>query len=649
MQKVKLLVHQSDTDVALALIQKTGAVQFEETLVEQSITPVADFAFANIQPRTEHVVTFLKPYKKKRGLLKTLREGSQVELTETAVAKVLSDTDAVEAVVSDIEQVQVEFAEKTEVVRILEEQYKKLTAWKALPFRLSELETKHTVTKLVELDQAVKPETSLATQLSRALSEVCFAYSVTEVSPCLAALTLPKTVSLAEVVAILAAIKSEIIEVPKGVETPEIEITAVAEKLAAAKGELALVHDQAEHFAHSYLTTLRIAKEVFSWAKERHTVLQTAATTKRTVLFTGWLNVNRRSQVEIAFAKQNIAAVLIDIDPNEDEQPPVDIENNKWIQPFEMVTRLYGMPGYKDLDPTLFLAGFFFLFFGLSLTDVGYGFFLMIASGFIIFFCKVPAGMRIFAKLLFFMGVATVLVGMLFGGYLGIAPEMLPESLKAIQMFDPIGNPLPVFYLALSLGVVQVMVGLMLKIYSESRNGNLMGGILDQGPWLYMFVLGILFVLTSIDYIAFISVDQIVNLVYVGVLLIIITSARTAKGPFDAIMKAAGSLYGSIGYFSDILSYSRLLALGLATTALAYAVNLIAGIVYEAVPYFGVVFAALILIIGHLFTLAVNTLGAFIHSARLQFVEFFGKFIAGTGKEFKPLSRTEEFVTVAGE
>jgi V/A-type H+-transporting ATPase subunit I len=114
-------------------------------------------------------------------------------------------------------------------------------------------------------------------------------------------------------------------------------------------------------------------------------------------------------------------------------------------------------------------------------------------------------------------------------------------------------------------------------------------------------------------------------------------------------MNVFGSLYNSVGFLSDILSYSRLLALGLATTALAFAVNLIAGIVYEAVPYVGVVFAILILIIGHTFTLAVNTLGAFIHSARLQFVEFFGKFVVGTGRAFKPLARSYNHVTVTKE
>jgi V/A-type H+-transporting ATPase subunit I len=254
-----------------------------------------------------------------------------------------------------------------------------------------------------------------------------------------------------------------------------------------------------------------------------------------------------------------------------------------------------------------------------------------------------------FAKLLLFVGFSTVLVGLLFGGYLGFDPALLPAPLQALQLFDPIGNPLPVFYLALGLGVLQVMAGLVIKIYSDYKQGKLLNGVLDQGPWLFMFVLGILYLAVSVEYTTILSTGQIINLSYVGIAMIILSSGRKGDTIFQKVQSAAGALYSSIGYFSDILSYSRLLALGLATTALAFAVNLIAEIVSGSVPYLGPILGFIVLLVGHLFTLAVNTLGAFIHSARLQFVEFFGKFIEGTGKEFSPLSRTEKFVTIQDE
>jgi V/A-type H+-transporting ATPase subunit I len=439
-----------------------------------------------------------------------------------------------------------------------------------------------------------------------------------------------------------------VIKAPAGTETPDVELVAVTQRLAAAKGELGLVHDQAEHFAQSHLGRLRIAAEVLSWERDRYATVGIGAATDSSVVLEGWINAAKRSALEATCAEKNIAAIMSDLEPNEGEEPPVDIVNNSFIQPFEVVTRLYGMPGHKDLDPTLFLAGFFFLFFGLSLTDVGYGIFLMAVATMILTLFKVAPVVRTFAKLLLFMGLGSALVGLLFGGYLGIAPEALPSWLRAIQVFDPIGNPLPVFYLALGLGVFQVMVGMFLKIYSDAKNGELMNGILDQGPWLFVFFVAIAYLGVTTGYANFATPDQLINLIYVGLVLVVLASGRKGKTILEKVQSAALSLYNSIGYFSDILSYSRLLALGLATTALAFAVNLIAEIV-SGTPVVGPVLAIVVLVIGHLFTLAVNTLGAFIHSARLQFVEFFGKFIAGTGREFKPLKRTAEHITIADE
>jgi V/A-type H+-transporting ATPase subunit I len=394
---------------------------------------------------------------------------------------------------------------------------------------------------------------------------------------------------------------------------------------------------------------LRIAAEALTWQRERFAVAESAQATKHAIVLEGWVNQHKRAEIESAFTTKKLAAVLTDLEPAEDEEPPVEIENGSLIKPFEAVTRLYGMPGYKDLDPTVFLAGFFFLFFGMSLTDVGYGLFLMIAAIIVLTLFKVAPPIRLFAKLLLMVGFATVIVGALFGGYFGIPPEALPQWMQALAVYNPIDNPLPVFYTALGLGIFQVMVGMLVKIYSDYRNKDLIGGLLDQGPWLFVFILGIIYVAQVAGYIALLETYTLVNLVYVAIAMIALFSARHGKGVFGKIQAAAGALYGSIGYFSDILSYSRLLALGLATTALAFAVNLIAGMIFDKESIITWIFAGLVLLIGHVFTLAVNTLGAFIHSARLQFVEFFGKFIVGTGREFSPLKRKKKYITAIEE
>ncbi|MCB9810086.1 hypothetical protein H6781_00620 [Candidatus Nomurabacteria bacterium] len=649
MQKVRLSVYSADVNTALSVIQKAGAVEFVPSDLSNMAEPDVVFPHADLLPRVQHAVQFLEPYAAKQSLWKSLREGTRDELTEAELLKKKQNLDVMVPLVEDFERLQVEFTEVNEKLRQLEEQHVILSEWKNLPIRLRDLETSSTKTFLIEKKSKTETET-LKSSLEKELSSLELPFYITELSDSRLALTLSKeTDSIQKLDTVINSIGAEIVAPPKGSETSEIEFTAVSEKLAATKGELALLHDQAEHFAITHLKPLQVAAEIMSWQKERFDVISDAASTKYMVVLDGWLNQNKRVAIEEEFEKQNVAALFSELDLEEGEQPPVDIENSSFVRPFEAVTRLYGMPGYRDLDPTVFLAGFFFLFFGLSLTDVGYGLFLVIVSLIVLTLFKVPETIRSFAKLLVFVGSATVLVGMLFGGYFGIAPENLPASLRAIQMFDPIGNPLPVFYLALGLGVFQVMVGMLVKIYSEYRQGRLITGVLDQGPWFIMFCLAILALATKLEYTSVLSMEQVINLIYVALVLIVLSAGRKGETVFAKVKDALTALYDSIGYFSDILSYSRLLALGLATTALAFAVNMIAGMIFNKESYISYILAGAVLIIGHLFTLAVNTLGAFIHSARLQFVEFFGKFITGTGREFNPLSRTEKHVTIKDE
>lgn len=646
MQKVRVVVHQSDVDPFLMIVQRGGAMEFSETVAESTVVPTMVFPHAQLFPRVQHAVGFLELYTPQISLWKKLRQGTQSRLSETDILKKIQDTDVVAAVVEDLEKIQVELAEKTDKVRVLEEQHGLLQMWSDLPMKLAHLHTATTITKLVSTDV---PKVNLAEKVQQALTDAEILFAITPVNESQLALTVSKETNLNQLTKLVESCDGVVHLTPDGIETPEVEFVKVSQMLAKAKGDVALMHDQAEHFAITHLKTLHIASEVLTWERDRYAAVDAAAATKQTVVFDGWLNADKRMMIEAELQQKNIAAVISEVELLEDEQPPVNIQNNAFIQPFEVVTRLYGMPGYKDLDPTVFLAGFFFLFFGLSLTDVGYGVFLMAVSAMILTLFQVAPVVRTFAKLLLFMGLSSALVGLLFGGYLGIDPESLPAALRAIQVFDPIGNPLPVFYLALGLGVFQVMVGMALKIYSDAKNGQLLDGVLDQGPWLAMFFLAIAYLATVTGYLDVLLPAQLINLMYVGVVGIVLASGRKGDTLLQKAQSAALSLYDSIGYFSDILSYSRLLALGLATTALAFAVNLIAELVSGSVPYLGPVLAVVVLIIGHLFTLAVNTLGAFIHSARLQFVEFFGKFIAGTGKEFKPLHRTEQYITVTEE
>jgi V/A-type H+-transporting ATPase subunit I len=658
MQKIQFAVHRTAVEPVLSVVQECGVIEFGERPIfadqERAALQDIDTSFPNqyLLPRLQQAVQFLETYQKPQSLWSKLRHGTVHELKETQVAYHLQNVDVIQPVVHDAEALHQQLTVTQEELRVLREDLDLLTVWENLPYNLWELKTAYTNTWLIS-----RTPHNESASLGDTLMSACTEYGIADqihlevISTDQCALTARVTEAVQTTVeAVCKSIDADIVTLPAtSATTIEEAIVERRTRVQELETHEASLHAQAESLSRENLRDLQIKSDILRWQRDRYHALENAVASESVVIFEGWANARSLPALQKRLQELDARCVVVPVTPDTDEEPPVEIENSPALQPFEVVTRLYGLPGHRDLDPTAFLAGFFFLFFGLSLTDVGYGVFLMTAALLILFVFKVSSTVRLFGKLLLFMGASSTLVGLLFGGYLGIAVENLPSWLRYLQQFDPIGNPLPVFYLALGLGVVQVMFGMLLKIVSEARNNRLLDGLLDQGPWLALFTSLIFYGVAYQGVWAGAYTEQFLWLTYLSIGGIVVTSARHGDSLLSMLKNSLLSLYNSIGYFSDILSYSRLLALGLATTALAFAVNLIAEIVYEAVPYVGAVFAFLVLIVGHLFTLAVNTLGAFIHSARLQFVEFFGKFISGTGRMFRPFAREQHYVSVTSE
>ncbi len=650
MKKMRLYVHQSCVDEALSVVQSLSSIEFIADHTDRTGSSYAA-TVTNLYTRIGQAVHFLEQYAVTPTLLESLLHGSYTSVGAKDIVYHQSNLPIVESVIRDVEALQVQEITEREEIKRLEGLAALLQTWKKLPFPLSDLSTKTTSTLLVEVPTLLLQKASvkdIRELLNRELAayEALFHIELVSVNQAAVVTHGEQGVLEATLETTLKRFGGNIVSPPDGNDTPATEIRRVEKKLAEAKEVYATTQAQIGSFAKEHLGDLRVKHDILAWQVDRGVVADGASQTASTIVLNGWIKAPAIAKTEAALAAAGVPATLETFTAEPEEEPPVEIENSRLIRPFEFITRLYGLPSHRDLDPTVFLAGFFFLFFGLSLTDVGYGLFLMTAALLMLFVFKLSKVARQFGALLFVMGLGSTAVGLLFGGYFGIDPASLPVTLQAIQQFDPIANPLPVFYLALGLGVVQVMFGMSLKIVSDARNGQLLDGVLDQVPWLALFVF-LLFYGAALFDIAFSEyIEQFLYLVYGALVAVVLTGARKGRTILQMVQYSFLSVYQSIGYFSDILSYSRLLALGLATTALAFAVNLIAEIVYEAVPYVGFIFALLVLAIGHAFTLAVNTLGAFIHSARLQFVEFFGKFITGSGRLFAPLARRETYVAV---
>ncbi len=400
--------------------------------------------------------------------------------------------------------------------------------------------------------------------------------------------------------------------------------------------------------------------------QERKHIENFFAGTEQTFLLSGWLRKRDFPNLEKVLRQKFPQVELARIKPEEGEKPPVDLENSRLVRPFEVVTNLYGLPHHRELDPTPLLAPFFVLFFAISLTDAGYGIVLSLLACLGLKKLNLGEGGRKLFRLLFLGGIMTIVTGLLTGGIFGIdftevSPswEWLKELRARLMLFDPLEDFLVFMLITLGLGFAQIIFGILVKIYENIREGDWEGALGERFPWLLLLPGLLLLGLVKSPEIITLGLVEVSpfqefwggiakGMIFLGAGTIFLVSGRGIKNIFARVGQGFFSLYQAIGYFGDVLSYIRLFALGLATLALAMAINTIAATVAD-IPFLGplaFLIVPLILIFGHLSNLLINVLSGFIHSTRLQFVEFFTKFFEGGGKPFKPFREENRYIRV---
>lgn len=397
------------------------------------------------------------------------------------------------------------------------------------------------------------------------------------------------------------------------------------------------------------VNNLKIVFDILNAEKSKGDVKEKIGETEKAFVLTGWIEENGLKNIFDEIKKISTIVAIEQLEIKEDEERPVVIRNSHFWKPFETVTGIYGLPRHYEIDPTPILAPFFILFFALCLTDAIYGVVLMFLSFFAIKILKTPKPTHNLFRLLGYGGFVTFIVGALFGGWAGIDINYLPPIIRNLQLVNPIENPILVLLISLAIGVIQIIAGLMVAFYWKVKSGQIKEAIFNNAFWVAFLVSICLYLGLSIGIISSYYANLIMTLFWLTLLSVVYAGSRKQKNPLMKIVAGVGGLYGLIGYLADVLSYSRLLALGLATGIIAMVVNLIAGIASQSVPYFGIVLAGIILIIGHSFNIVINTLGSFIHSGRLQFVEFFPKFMDGGGRRFLPLRRDLAYINIIDE
>ncbi len=342
-------------------------------------------------------------------------------------------------------------------------------------------------------------------------------------------------------------------------------------------------------------------------------------------------------------------------DPKRDEAVPIILENKKLFRPFEFITKVYGLPSYNEVDPTPLLAPFFFIYFGFCVGDAGYGLIISILSLWALRRFRLGE----YAKLLQILclgGISVAVFGFITGGFFGNLLELFVErdgvvfrtlqNLKnSLILIDVNKEPVKLLTLALAFGIIQVWTGNLIAAVQKIRNRKILDSILDQG-FIFLFIGGFTGLILGVFGVLPKGTNRLVGIfMAIGGLGILSFAGRENKNLGARLFGGVYLLYNTwSGYISDILSHSRLWALGLVSSIMAATCNIF-GMMASQIPYVGILIAFLILIVGHAFIIIINILGALIHSGRLQFVEFFSKFFVGGGRPFKPFVIENRYTT----
>ncbi|MDY5339457.1 MAG: V-type ATP synthase subunit I [Intestinimonas sp.] len=362
-----------------------------------------------------------------------------------------------------------------------------------------------------------------------------------------------------------------------------------------------------------------------------------------TIFFEGWVPAENLPALEKVLGQYPAAWEANDPAPEEYPQVPIKLKNNKLTRPLNMVTNMYVLPAYDGVDPNPLMAPFFIFFFGLMMADMGYGILMVAAALVVIYKMKPKDGMADFAGLLLLCGISTFLMGALTGGFFGdfipqIAKIINPASTLALPaLFTPLNDTLAILIGSLVLGLIQIITGMIISVVRKVQTGDVADAIWSEVTW-WIILGGAALAILGIG-----SVGGYPVVLIVGLVMLVIGSTRNAKG-FGKLTALIGAVYnGATGFFSDILSYARLMALMLAGSVIAQVFNTLGSVTGNVVGF------VIISFIGNMLNFALNLLGCYVHDLRLQCLEFFGRFYKEGGKPFRPLFIHTKYVDIKEE
>ncbi len=626
MKRMTLLAMRSDREKVLAILQKAGCVQVEELRGED--TEAYQASDRQGLERAEEKLSRIRwamgqlgRFVPKAGMLASM---SMAEITREETARVEAAEAELMGVVEEIEAIERHGGELRGQEARIDAEIEQLTSWRTLDVPVERLhDTRETVHFVGTVSRRAIDALQETLQGLPATIQI-----VGEVRDSVFIWIIAHNAAQAQV---QEALKGSDFAAQSfmGEGTPEKQIRALeAEKEKLSKARDALKNDLAA--LASAEPSLKILYELTACERDRQTAAMRFAQTESAFMLEGWVPTGAMDRLEKRLRAQVSTLEIGFRDAADDEKPPTVMRNHRFVAPFEAVITNYSLPDPRGLDPTFIMAPFFACFFGMMVSDAGYGLIMAIAIPLLIHFLKPKTGLRKIMWVVAIGGVATVFWGAMFDTWFG-------ASVKPI-LINPLEQPLEMMMLCMGLGCVHLLTGLGVAAYRNFKAGKPLDALMDQGLWL-MLLFGIGFLLMP----ALSGVGKIMAIV--GAVGILCTAGRAKPTLLGKFTSGFGALYGITSWLSDILSYMRLFGMGLATGVIGMVFNTLAMMILPK-GIFGAVAGVAVLIVGHVFNAAINVLGAYVHACRLQYIEFFGKFYDDGGVPFVPLSVSPRYVAV---
>lgn len=428
-----------------------------------------------------------------------------------------------------------------------------------------------------------------------------------------------------------SSFKSELNEVPK------VAITNYAHEIEELKSKTFFVKEEVASFEEDY-KKMKLVYDYLMNAVLRYKASNNFLRTTNTVTIQGWCEVEKNDEL------QNICKEVLndeyyisfeEVKEEEVEVVPVKLKNGLLSKTFESVTEMYSLPKYNELDPTPLLVPFYLIFFGMMVADVGYGLTMFAVAFCAMKFLKLDKKNQDFARFFLYLSIPTTIIGLIYGSFFG-------DAVKIPGLISPTEDVNTLLVASLVFGVVQIFFGLGIKAYALIKSGKPKDALYDSGSWLITLIsIGLLAGSMMLGWSPIIKYISIAGMA-VGMIIIVLTGGRAEKTKGAQIGQGLYALYGITGYIGDLVSYTRLMALGLAGGCIASALNLL----MQSLTGFWVILIPVVFILAHVFNLLLSLLGAYVHTARLQYVEYFSKFYEGGGKAFTPFKASEKYMNL---